>query len=268
MTKRYTANETTALAQKWYNDKTTKNEAAVVIAMERLISWQVGLRYRLIASNRIMRSDLMQEARMGVLKALQKYDGERSFTSYASYWTQQFMNKYVNAEIHMVKYKSTPAHLHIRYKYNKFMDQTYSAHGPVSVQEAHKIISEKEGIPVDVLEEYVSKGTAYVSISPREIDDSRDGSSLEMQLTDDVDIENTVCSEIDKRKCLKIIESFSHGLTDRETDIFNNYILGGTDDTQVTLAEKYGVTRQRIQQIEKELRSSVIFDARIALGLD
>lgn len=77
------------------NDPTIANRDAVVKSAHRLCWHWANRRYRLNDTSAMSADDLFQEAQIGVFLALQKYNGSKPFTYYATEWIRGVTMRYL-----------------------------------------------------------------------------------------------------------------------------------------------------------------------------
>lgn len=274
---KYTPEMITELAKKWYNDKTKRNADAVIQSMDILCKWWVERRRTMTKHTSIQYDDMLQEARIGVWMALRKYDGERGFTTYASFWINQRIIRLMDAELHMVKFPRNDHERKICFRYSKLMRKIEHYHPRANLRERHEIMAEMLSVPVEYIEAHGQKMMGVNSLdysftaSKNEANFrgklfSDDACKLNT-IHDDPDPEQTNISEIDRQSALSTVRRIARGFDDRKKDVVNQLLIGDGSVRQVDLAEKYDVTRQRIEQIVSSTREEVIFWARREMGL-
>lgn len=260
---KYTTQQITDLAKIWYNNKTQHNAGAVIVAMDMLLHWIVSRRQHVINDTRIEKEDLFQEACIGVILALNKYDGERSFTSYASYWIMQRINKHINNEISILKYPSGMSAQKMRSRYRKLMETLKNEDHTLSTRECHEMIAQIEGVPLAAVEAHGHRAAGCVYIG-----DSYDGNEdSDLGTNNSVDPTESIIKEIDRKKCLSVFDKITSKMSSKKRYIVHNCILGDESENMQSIADRQGVSRQRIQQIESKARKHIINRTRIELGI-
>jgi len=197
--------------------------------------------------------DLIEEGNVGLMKAVERYDPDRGckFSTYATWWIRQAITRalsnygrtvripvYVTDNI--AKYKKAAEELYIKSGKKPDPEEVAKVLG-IKVAEAQKLQSFVEDVsPLDRLEstdEDMGRGIPE-SLEPRRIDEA------------------VVQIEIDQQ-----LEQLMAQLTGREAEIMR-YRYGLTDGQAHTLEEtgkQFGLTRERIRQIEKDVMRRLRF---------
>ena len=191
--------------------------------------------------------DLIEEGNVGLLKAVERYDPERGckFSTYATWWIRQAITRalsnygrtvripvYVTDNI--AKYKKAAEELYIQTGKKPEPEEVARVLG-IKVAEAKKLQSFVEDVsPLDKLEttdEDAGRGIPE-SLEPRRIDEAIAQIEVDQQL-----------------------EQLMQQLTGREAEImrFRYGLMDGEAHTLEETGKQFGLTRERIRQIEKDV---------------
>ncbi len=191
--------------------------------------------------------DLIEEGNIGLLKAVERYDPERGckFSTYATWWIRQAITRalsnygrtvripvYVTDNI--AKYKKAAEELYIKSGKKPEPEEVAEVLG-IKIAEAKKLQAFVEDVsPLDKLEttdDDAGRGIPE-SLEPRRIDEAIAQIEVDQQL-----------------------DQLMDQLTGREAEIMR-YRYGLADGEAHTLEEtgkQFGLTRERIRQIEKDV---------------
>lgn len=191
-------------------------------------------------------AELSQEGVLGLIRAIDKFDVEKGvrLSTYASYWIRQSVSRAVAVQTRVIR---LPVHKvdHLG-KIKKVMGQLTQKLG--RTPEIEEIAAQTGDAP-EVIHELLQDGQETLSLEEPVGDD---GATLADFVENDLtqDLEDQVDSTLLEREIRRALS----GLTARESRIVE-LRYGLRDGQPLTLqdvAERFGLTRERIRQIEKE----------------
>ncbi|MEE1597741.1 sigma-70 family RNA polymerase sigma factor [Acidaminococcus fermentans] len=196
-------------------------------------------------------ADLEQHGFMGLIKAAKRFDlsKENEFSTYAVYWIQQEITRAIDDKDLPVR---IPVHMVERiHKINKIDSRLYLK-GMNRLSDRIKHIAQECDLSEDEVEKAFEYRQLFMQMSSLEmpIGEEKD-TTLSEFIPDDTILtpEDQVCTKMQHELCSQLLET----LKPRECEILKLRI-GWDDDKERTLEEigkMYGVTRERIRQIEK-----------------
>jgi RNA polymerase sigma-32 factor len=236
------------LATRWVEEGDPEAGRQLVLANLRLVV-KIAMEYRRAWTNVL---DLIQEGNLGLLQAVQRFDPTRGtkLSSYAAYWIRAYILKYLIDNIRLVRLGTSRAQRKLFFRLNKekreLQSQGYEV-GP-------KLLAER----LDVSEKDVVDMEQRLSESELSMDapvqGDRDSASFgEFIPAGGESAEEHVASHELRRVFMEHVQKFTDGLDDREQRIINRRILADEPDTLQELGKEFGVSRERVRQLEVRL---------------
>jgi RNA polymerase sigma-32 factor len=192
-------------------------------------------------------ADLLQEGSIGLMKAVKRFDigaGVRLMT-FASHWIRAEINEYVLRNWRMVKIATTKAQRKLFFKLRSHKD-TLDA---VTHTQAIRIAQELGVKPEEVLAMDMRLSSPDVSVAVPSDDNEDDVPQL--TLVDQRAMpEQLAIDEEEERNQVALVRTALASLTPREQQIIEARILRDDKATLADLAVQFGISLERIRQIE------------------
>ena len=191
--------------------------------------------------------DLIQEGNLGLIKAAEKYDGSKGwrFSTYATYWIRQTISRALGDQSRTIRIPANMVELLSKVK-KASAELTQSLRRDPTDQE----IADKLNIELDKVQTVMDIAQATTSLDTP-IDD--DGETSMGDLIADTNTENPYQNMVAEAN-RQIVESVLSTLSSKEAEILRMR-FGIGSDRPMTLEEvgkHYGVTRERIRQVENK----------------
>ncbi|HWU85476.1 MAG TPA: RNA polymerase sigma factor RpoH [Rhodocyclaceae bacterium] len=197
-------------------------------------------------------ADLIQEGNIGLMKAVKRYDPERGvrLVSFAIHWIKAEIHEYILKNWRLVKVATTKAQRKLFFNLRS-MKQGLNTLGPDEVQHIATTLGVK---PEEVIEMETRMGGQDIALEPA-VDDDEDSYAPIAYLAADSSIEPSMVLERRERDDLQTtgLQSALAGLDERSRAIVQRRWLvedGAEAATLHELADEYGVSAERIRQIE------------------
>ncbi len=240
--------ETDALAVRFREDGDQDAAYRLVSANLRLVV-KVAMDFQKYWMQNFM--DLIQEGNVGLVQATKKFDPYRGvkFSYYAAYWIRAYILKFIMDNWRLVKIGTTQAQRKLFFSLNK-----------------EKKLLEAQGYKPEVkllAERLKVKESEVIEMSQRM--DSWDV-SLESPVRSDSDeeqksfipsngpaVEDIVAGEEMKASLADLLTILKEKLNDKEKMILEERLLTDEPLTLQTIADRFGISRERVRQIEVNL---------------
>ena len=193
--------------------------------------------------------DLIQEGNIGMMMALKKYDPERGlkFITYAVWWIRAYINNFIMKSWSLVKIGTTQAQKKLFFKLN----QTRRALRRLTGSEDSQDIANELAVRDDEVEEMALRMATRDASLDLKLTEGSDYTLLD-SLADDRDNQETLLLEHEEAHLLSTrVEDALAVLKERERHIVQQRIFCDPPQTLQELADHYGISRERIRQIEK-----------------
>jgi RNA polymerase sigma-32 factor len=245
-----TPEEEQELSQRYVKTGDVKAAARMVTANLRLVV-KIAYEYRRAYKN-IM--DIVQEGNIGLMQAVKRYDPYRGvkLSSYAAWWIRAYILRFILNNWRLVKLGTTQTQRKLFFNLSK-EKQRLSAMGidPTSNELARRLeVPENELIEMDRR----LSGSDVSLDTPVGAGDGRSATRVDLmpaagRRADDI----LAGAQIDEmvREKLKIFEAT---LTGKDIDIFHDRLMADEPLTLQEIGDRYGISRERVRQLEKRLQ--------------
>jgi RNA polymerase sigma-32 factor len=243
-----TAEEEVALGRRWREHEDLDAARQLVLSHLRLV---VAVSRNYLGYG-LPQADLIQEGNVGLMKAVRRFDPERGvrLVSFALHWIRAEIHEYILRNWRLVKVATTKAQRKLFFNLRSMK----SGSGALSPAEAGRIATELGVKPEEVLEMETRLSGQDVALDPLPGDDDDNKVSPSAWLADE---REDPSASLERRQ---IETRRSEGLRDAlgKLDARSRRIIEARwlrEDDQATLqelADEYGVSAERIRQIESK----------------
>ncbi len=222
----------------------------LVLANLRLVV-KIALEYKSAYKN-IM--DLIQEGNIGLMKAVSKYDPSKGakLSYYASWWIRSYILKFILDNFRLVKIGTTQEQKKLFYNLMREKQRLMN----MGINPDVKLLSENLGVSeksVVEMDQRLSTHGQEISLD-RPLDEDGGRQTLGDVLGDDEDSLESKLADLQNLEILKEqLGEFVKGLKPRDQEIFKKRLLSEIPESLQSIADQYGVSRERIRQVEERL---------------
>ena len=238
------------LAKRWIEEQDSDAAHQMVTSHLRLAA-KIAMGYR---GYGLPQAEVISEANVGLMQAVKRFDPEKGFrlATYAMWWIRASIQEYILRSWSLVKMGTTSAQKKLFFNLRKAKSRIGALdEGDMHPDNVSKIagdlgVSEAEVVSMN---RRLSGGDASLNAMI-----SADGeSSMEWQdWLEDEDADQAADYEFQDELSMRrdLLNSAMSGLNDREKDILTQRRLVDEVKTLEELSENYGVSRERVRQIE------------------
>ncbi|MFN8388844.1 MAG: RNA polymerase factor sigma-32 [Bdellovibrionota bacterium] len=250
------------LAVRYFQNSDQRAAYKLVLANLRLVV-MIAREYQRNVQNVL---DLVQEGNIGLLEAVKQYDPFRGirFPSYAVYWIRAYMLRYLINNLRLVKIGTTQAQRKLFFNLQKEKDRL-EAEG--FVPEA-KLLADRLKVKeseVIEMEQRLALPDLSVDATVRGTDDSADLHGILPDTAENA--EQLVVREQFSEALREAVEKFKSELDAKEKAIIDRRLFTEDPATLQQVADEFGLSRERIRQIENRLKDRLKVYLRETLNL-
>lgn len=210
--------------------------------------------------------DLVQEGNIGLMQAVKKYDPYKGvkLSSYAAWWIRAYILRYILNNHRLVKVGTTQAQRKLFFNLQKEKARL-SAMG---IEPTAEVIAERLNVPkrdVVSMDMRLAAGDASLD-APVGMGEGRTVARVEILPSEQRRADDDLAdAEIGDQFSTKIHE-FGTSLEGKEKQIFEDRLVAEDPKTLQALGDEFGVSRERVRQIEKRLLEKLKAYLRSELG--
>lgn len=241
--------EEKALAVRYVESGDVNAAARLVTAHLRLVV-KIAYEYRRAYRNMM---DLIQEGNMGLMQAVRKYDPYRGvkLSSYAAWWIRAYMLRYILANFRLVKLGTTQAQRKLFFNLNKEKAKLAALGIDPSNAEIAKRLDVTEG-DVEEMNKRLARNDASLDAPVSEAD-GRQISRVELLPSPGTSPEAVNEGAELSFLVREHLDAFRKQLQGKDLIIFDERLVADEPKTLQDLGDQFGVSRERVRQLEARL---------------
>jgi RNA polymerase sigma-32 factor len=237
------------LAKRWQEHEDSDAAQKLVTSHLRLVA-RIAMGYR---GYGLPIGEVISEGNVGLMQAVKRFDPEKGFrlATYAMWWIKAAIQEYILRSWSLVKMGTTAAQKKLFFNLRKLKGQLQALDDGDLHPDNVKAIATKLSVPEeDVISMNRRLGGDSSLNAPLRVDADGGGEWQDWLVDDEIDQESALANreELDNRRSYLV--AAMNKLSDREKRIFEARRLADDPLTLEELSGEFGVSRERIRQIE------------------
>jgi len=244
-----TREEEKELTTKYYETQDPEIARRLVTANLRLVI-KLAYEYRRAYKNMM---DLIQEGNIGLMQAVKRYDPYRGvkLSSYSAWWIRAYMLRFILNNWRLVKLGTTQAQRKLFFNLNKQKAKLTA----MGVDPTPKVIADKLGVKekeVVEMDRRMSSSEASLD-APLGDSEGRSVARVELMPSEQKGTDDRVASQQLGELLNEHLAKFRERLDGKDLVIFDKRLVAEDPLTLQKLGDEFGVSRERVRQLEARL---------------
>jgi RNA polymerase sigma-32 factor len=258
------------LARRWAEDGEIEAADRLVTSHLRLVV-KIAMGYR---GYGLPLGELISEGNVGMMQAVRRFDPDRGFrlATYAIWWIRAAIQEYILHSWSLVKIGTTAAQKKLFFNLRRLKGKMQAIdEGDLSPEHVSSIATQLDVAEIEVIQMNRRMATPDMSLNTPLRDEGQ--SEWQDWLVDPDDDQEVRVAEFEELSSRRDLLAGALGtLSEREREIISERRLRETPSTLEHLSQRYGISRERVRQIEvrafeklqKSVRNAVI-EQRLAI---
>ena len=243
------------LARRWREDEDAD-------ALHEIIEAHIRLVVRIASKFKgygLPIGDLIQEGNRGLLEAANRFDPDRNvrYSTYATWWILAAMQEYIVRNSSIVRIGTTPAQKSLFFNLRKLRAKLTDNLAARMTEEERELIASELRVPLAAVERMESHFSRPDQSLNATVGESDSNEFVDLLSDDSPTPEAIVGDLIDSETRSKWIADAMEHLTQREREVIPRRFLKEDKITLAQIGETFGVTKERIRQIEGKALSKL-----------
>lgn len=250
-----TPEEEKELGFKWFDEDDSDAAQKLVLSNLRFVV-KVAREY---SKYGVKMSDLIQEGNMGLMHAVEKFDPNKGYRliTYAVWWIRAYIQAFVLRSLSIVRSGTTRAQRRVLNGLQKAQKRIATMQGANLPVTTKQLAAELEVSEKDVKE-------TIALLGKRDVSTAKNLSNHDGQFTVEDTLEDTsqsietqiIRQDVDE-KVQVILQDLYDDFTPRERYMLEHRLLAQDPMTLEAVGKEFGVTRERVRQLEKRLKTKL-----------
>lgn len=245
-----TREEETVIAKRYTQTHDREDAYRLVTANLRLVV-KIAMEFARASKNLL---DLIQEGNVGLMEAVKNFDPYRGirFPSYAVWWIRAYIYRYLINNWRLVKIGTTQAQRKLFFNLKKETDRL-EAEG---FTPQPKLIAQRMGVKESEVREMQDRMSQSEVSLDQPVPNTEDTRLLDVLPDTDPDSnpETATAGDEFRQFAKEKVAEFTQQLEGKDLEIFQARLLSEDPATLQEIGEKFGISRERVRQIENRLK--------------
>src|SRR3982751_4763853 len=242
------AEQESAYAKRWREQGDREAAYHLVTSHLRLVA-KIAMRYR---GYGLPIADVISEGNVGLMQAVKRFEPERGFrlATYAMWWIKASIQEYILRSWSLVKMGATANQKKLFFNLRKAKSKISALEEGDLRPDQVKLIAKRLGVPEQDVIDMNRRLGGGASLNAPIREDGDAGEWMDWLVDDTVSQESRMVAEEQADNRHRALRDAMSVLNDRERRIFEARRLADDPITLEELAEEFGVSRERVRQIE------------------
>ncbi len=236
------------LAKRWQEREDSDAAEKLVTSHLRLVA-RIAMGYR---GYGLPIGEVISEGNVGLMQAVKRFDPDKGFrlATYAMWWIRASIQEYILRSWSLVKMGTTAAQKKLFFNLRRAKSQLQALDEGDLKPEHVKKIATKLGVPEEDVVNMNRRLGGDASLNAPIRADSESGEWQDWLVDDTPTQEDRLVEDEELKRRKSYLSSAMSVLNDRERRVFEARRLAEDPSTLEQLSEEFGVSRERIRQIE------------------
>ncbi|MCQ2741210.1 MAG: RNA polymerase sigma factor RpoH [Alphaproteobacteria bacterium] len=249
---------------KLINDLQQKGDmhaAQVLVTSHLRLAAKIAMGYRKYG---LPLADIISEANLGLMQAVKKFDLSKKvrLATYAIWWIKAAINDYILRSWSLVKIGTSAAQKKLFYNLKRIKSKLGLYDNKELAPQEVKAIAQELGVGEDDVKEMNGRLCGDASLNVVVSDDDEEDERIDFLVDKSQNVEEKIAQKQEVAYKNAILNSCLMQLNERERFIIKNRMLTNEPMTLSEVGEKFGISRERVRQIEeasmKKLKQAVL----------
>ncbi|MGC2853870.1 RNA polymerase sigma factor RpoH [Novispirillum sp. DQ9] len=197
-------------------------------------------------------SDLISEGNLGLMRAVKKFEPEKGFrlATYAMWWIKASINEYVLNSWSLVKVGTVASQKKLFFNLRRLKAKLgVYEEGELTAEQAEEIANELSVSTADVhsMNRRLARQDASLNIP---VGEEGELQRMDLLVDERIDQEESLAMKQERQLGSRLLRDALETLNDRERHIITERRLRSAPITLEDLGKQYGISRERVRQIE------------------